>query len=516
MKLELPLIFGEGMVLQRGKEIPVWGRGLKDDTIRVTLGTEEREAVCGADGCFCVTFPPMEACARTSLSVCSEMNGERIELHDIAVGEVWLCGGQSNMEFLLKYDTEAEDYLKTDDDPDLRYFEYPHTNFRGVETLGSFAHQGVWWKWGKRPHREMFADIPYVMARILREKLGVPVGMIGCNWGGTPAAAWASMDEIRNTPEMAPILAWQEENLKKLDWRPYYEASERPEPPVSPEQQEMMDNFMKGIGLKEFMERMAANTAPPPMPVYSAYVPGPRACIRPAGLYDSMLIHIAPYAIRGAIWYQGEDDDFRGWQDFYKESMKAVIRSWRGLFGQDIPFYQVDLAPFMGRGATGAKKYPEMRQAQHDSSVEMPKAKDVCIMDLGDDINIHFRDKQKAGVRLANLALRYDYGFDVKADSPELESADRDGDSIVLRFKYAENGLVYDTALPDAEGALLVYADGTAVLPEILIKDDTLVLVSEAFIHAEKISVQYAWQNYCRSSLFDTSGLPVFPFTWEG
>ena len=131
---------------------------------------------------------------------------------------------------------------------------------------------------------------------------------------------------------------------------------------------------MMGIGLREFLEK-----GPPPMPPmdYTPYMPGPRSAVRPSGLYETMLCKTAPYAARGIIWYQGEDDDFRDWQEFYGESMKAVIRSWRTLFEEELPFYQVDLAPFMGRGATGAKKYPLMRELQHESSKEMLKAKDV-------------------------------------------------------------------------------------------------------------------------------------------
>ena len=512
MKLRLPEIFGEGMVLQRGKRIPVFGKSVKADHITAVLGDCVMETDAGDDGCFCVDFPAMEAQERTGLCVKSGITGEQIAFSDVAIGEVFLCGGQSNMEFLMKYDTGAEEEYRSPVDPDLRMFTCPQVNFDGAEALTDCSEWGFWRRWDSRGNKAMFGAIPAYMGKILRKELGVPVGMIACNWGGTPAAAWASIEEIQSTPAMKPVLDWHEEVLSALDWRPYFEASEKPVPPVPPEMKARLDRMMMGEGLKEFIEMMAKNPEPMPMPVYSAYVPGPRAAIRPAGLYDTMLKKVAPYALAGFLWYQGEDDDYRDWQEFYGESMKAVIRSWRKLWNEELPFYQVDLAPFGGRGRTAAKKYPLLRALQHQSSMEMPNAKDICIMDLGDDINIHFRDKKKAGERLARLALRYIYGKDVKADSPEFDTALREKERLVLHFADAGEGIVIDRSVGDTENALLVCADGTAVEPEILTEGAFVILSDPAFSEAKEITVSYAEQNYCRGFLFDTEGLPVFPF----
>ncbi len=512
MKLVLPQIFGEGMVFQRGKRIPVWGKSVKNDRISVKLGDTVLETECNDLGEFRVDFPPMEEAERVRFIVDSLRTYESIDFGDCAIGEVFLCGGQSNMEFLLKYDVGAEDEYKTEDDRNLRMFTCPQINFDGAENLGDFSEVGFWRSWTGRENKGQFGAIPAYMGKILRKELGVPVGMIACNWGGTPAAAWASIEEIQNTPAMKPVLDWYEKTLSDLDWRPYFEASEKPVPPVPPEMKARMDNFMMGVGLREFAEMMEKNPVPMPMPVYSPYVPGPRAAIRPAGLYDTMLKKTAPFALAGFIWYQGEDDDYRDWQEFYGESMKAVIRSWRRLFEEELPFYQVDLAPFGGRGLTAAKKYPLLRQLQHESSKEMPKAKDVCIMDLGDDINIHFRDKRKAGERLANLALRYIYGRDIKADSPEFGEALRDQDRILLHFTDAEPGLVIDRSAGDTEHALAVTADGKPVDPAVFADGEFLILSDPAFADAKEITVSYAEQNYCRGFLFDRTGLPAFPF----
>ena len=512
MKLELPQIFGEGMIFQQGKPVPVWGKSAKHDRISIRLGTQTRETDCDENGCFKTEFPPMESSEKLSFSVSSVLTGERISFSDCAVGEVFLCGGQSNMEFLLKYDVDAEKEYETEEDSLLRMFTSPQVNFEGAQTLTDCSDWGFWRRWDRKENRELFGAIPLYMAKILRKELKVPVGMIACNWGGTPAAAWASMEEIQNTPAMAPVLSWQEEILSNLDWKSYFEASEKPVPPASEAMKAQLDNMMMGIGLEEFMKMLENNPDPMPMPVYSPYVPGPRAAVRPAGLYETMLKKVAPFAISGVIWYQGEDDDFRGWAGFYDESMKAVIRSWRKLWNEELPFYQVDLAPFAGRGFTAAKEYPLIRALQHKSSVEMPNAKDICIMDLGNEINIHPRAKRKAGERLALLALRYIYGKNVKADSPEFESAVREGRKLLLHFSDADEGLVIDHSPGDTEHSLKVMADGREVFPELSVSGNRLILSEEAFKTADSITVSYAEQNYCRGFLFDVHGLPVFPF----
>lgn len=509
MKLQPALIFGEHMVLQRSEAIPVWGRSVRDDHITVTLNGVTAAAVAEA-GKWSVVFPAMEAVERTDMTITSCATGESIHFSDVAIGEVWLAGGQSNMEFFLKYDELAEEMYQDDADHYLRYFRYPTANFTGCVEKDAYPDDGFWRTWEDRQNRGMFSGPSAYMGRKLRKVLGVPVGFVGVNWGGTPAAAWTDIDSIRAVPALRPVLNWYEGTVKELDLLKYYRASDRPAEEPTPEETAQKDRFMMGIGLEEFF-----TNPPPPLPVmdYTPYMPGPRGAIRPAGLYDSMLTRVAPYAIRGAVWYQGEDDDFRGWSGFYDESMKALIKSWRNLWGKEFPFFQVELAPFCGRGVTGAKEYYTMREKMRAVADALPGVHNVCIMDAGDEYNIHVRKKKPVGERLALLALKYAYGqSSLLADSPRLASAERQGESIFLHFSDVGDGLCLKGEL---KPVLQVWADGEAVNWQAQVEGDTLTLTAQAFRSAGCVRVDFLRFNYCVAPLFNSEGLPAFSFHVE-
>ena len=509
MKLQPALIFGEHMVLQRSVPIPGWGHSVRNDTVTVTLGGHSAQSGT-VNGMWNVTMPPMGACGQTVMVISSEKTGERIEFHDVAVGEVWLAGGQSNMEFLLKYDEEAETMFAEDEDPDLRYFRYPTANFTGCLEKDAYPEDGFWRRWTDRENKGMFSGPSAYMGRMLRKVLGVPVAFIGVNWGGTPAAAWTDPESLKANPALKPVLDWYEEELGKIDLLKYYSASDLPVPEQDERMRAMMDRFMMGIGLREFLEK-----GPPPMPKvdYTPYMPGPRSAVRPSGLYETMLRKVAPYAVRGIIWYQGEDDDFRGWAGFYDESMKALIQSWRNLWNTCLPFLQVELAPFCGMGMTAAKQYFLMRENMRRAADALPDVHNVCIMDAGDEINIHVRKKRPVGERLALLARKYVYGeTDLLADSPRARELQRVGNLLRIRFSDAGDGLFIRGEI---KPLLHVLADENEIEYSCSTEGSCLMINADCAA-ASSVRVEYMQVNYCEAPLFSSAGLPAFPFVLEG
>ena len=326
MKLQPALIFGEGMVLQRDKEINIWGTAINNDTVTVRLN-DQLVSTTAEKGNWSVTLKPEKACNKTSLEITSEKSNEKIVFNDVAIGEVWLAGGQSNMEFIMKYDIDYPETKNSPDDDLLRCFTYPQTGFKGFLEINNLPDQGFWRKWIKEEDRRYFSAVATYMGMVLREKLGVPVGIISCNWGGTPVAAWTSMEDLQKQEELKPILDWHKEACDKTDWPKYIKASEVKTSDPSPEQEAFSEKFMMGEFGKEFFENFDPSTLP--VLDYAPYSPGPRSVVRPAGLYENMLCNVAPYAIRGFIWYQGEDDDARDWVDFYDVSMITMINCWR-------------------------------------------------------------------------------------------------------------------------------------------------------------------------------------------
>ena len=421
MKLQPAMIFGEHMVLQRGKQIRVWGRSCDEDRVTVKLHEQVKTVYCRA-GEWCAVFEPEEANEKTSLEISSSLTGERICFEDVAIGEVWRGGGQSNMEFLMKYDYDFEETRRGRRDPLLRQFTYPQAAYAGFLELDPCKDTGFWRVWDREEDRKFFSAVPAYMGMILREKLDVPVGIISCNWGGSPASAWTPKEVLEADPVFEPILSFHEKAAAEIDYPKYYQASDVRQPLPTSEQIAFNDRFMMGEDMSEFFK----NFDPSKLPKmdFGPFMPGPRSTIRPGGLYENMLCKVAPYALRGFLWYQGEDDDARDWVDFYDSSMVALINSWRKLWKEELPFYQIELAPFRGVGMTAAKRYHIMRQKQAHAAELLKGVYDVCILDAGEEFNIHPRHKKMVGERLAHIVLKHSYGDDsLTADALPIASA---------------------------------------------------------------------------------------------
>lgn len=510
MKLQLALVFGEHMILQQGVSIPVWGRSANNDEICVEL-SGVRETAIAENGEWFMKLPAMEACRKTSMSVTSKLTGEKIVFEDVAIGEVWLAGGQSNMEFIMKYDVDAPETLHGEDDEDLRYFCFPHAPFLGYLEKETCPDQGFWRKWKGEENKKFFSAVGTYMGMILRKKLDVPVGIIACNWGGTPASAWTSMEDLKGNEKLKAVLEEYEKNCSLIDFRKYYESSELPVPLPSPQQLDFEDRFMMGEDMTEFFKNFE-NMPMPDISVWSTYPIAPRSATRPAGLYEMMLKRVHPYAIKGFIWYQGEDDDARGWYDFYDESMVTMIKCWRKLWGEDLPFYQVELAPFEGVGITGAKAYDVMRHKQAKAAESLEDVYDVCILDAGERFNIHPRHKKLVGERLGRIVMKHSYGDEsLTADCPIFEKAERNGDEIVIAINNAAEGLCAKGELKDV---LLLKTDDTSLDYEYELDKERLILRGQ-FKDLEKISVEYCEMNYCVAVLYNSEGNPLFGFRCE-
>ena len=503
MKLKPAIVFGENMVLQRNKPIVIWGECAGGDFITVTLGSAS--ASCESSrGKWRVTLPPQDACEVVELSISSASTGERVIFSNVAIGEVWLAGGQSNMEFLYKYDVEAADIIPTANDPMLRFFDMPEVTYPGHYDLGYFEHYGFWREW--RPEdAPWFSAVGYYFARKLREKLGVPVGILGCNYGGTVSSAWTDLETLKATPELSPVLEAYEKGFAELDMKEYeraVEANTLRDPEIM---QPMLDKLMMGEK-PEFPPMNRDKNAPKPIFAYM----GPKSQNSPAVLYENMLKAVMPYTIRGFIWYQGESDEDHGWASFYDKSISAMIGSWRKGWGEELPFLQVMLAPFDGWGMAKAKEYPLLRKMQHKVCGELPQVYCVCIMDAGDAENIHPRRKRPAGERLALIAKKYVYGeTDIEALSPDAESAVFDGGKVVITMKNTAGGLVADGPVK----TLRAFVDGNEVEATGIAQGDKIIVESSAFASASEVEIRFAEENYCEPNLTGGTGLPAYPFT---
>lgn len=506
MKLKPAIVFGENMVLQRSKPINVWGVCAGGDIVDVKLG--DNVATCESNrGKWSVTLPAMEACEKIEMTISARNTGEKIVFSNVAIGEVWLAGGQSNMEFLFKYDVNAADLIPTANDPLLRFFDMPEVTYAGHYDLGYFENYGFWREW--RPQdAQWFSAVGYYFARKLREQFNVPVAILGCNYGGTVSSAWTDMETLKNNPDLQPVLDFFNDAYAKVDVREYEEAimaNTLRDPEIM---QPMLDKLMMGEK-PEFPANFMKRDPNAPKPIF--FYNGPKSQNAPSCLYNNMLKAVMPYSIRGFIWYQGESDEDHGWASFYDKSIAAMIDCWRkGWGGEELPFLQVMLAPFDGWGTAKAKEYPLLRKMQLKACEDNANVYCACIMDAGDAENIHPRRKQPAGERLALLAKKYVYGIEgIEADSASPIGAEFADGKVVVTLKNVAGGLVADGNVKTVRA----FVDGAEVECTAVAEGDKVIVDSAAFADAKTAEIRFAEENYCEPNLVGGTGLPVFPFT---
>lgn len=429
-------LFTDHAVLQRDRDVPVWGTARPGEAITVTFADHEAKTTAGNDGRWMVKLPPMKASAEgRTLIIAGDYT---IQIKDVLVGEVWLASGQSNMQWSVKDSTHPQETISGATDANLRLYTVPR---RGAEAPESDP-QGNWDPCSPDVIPG-FSAVAYAFAKDLRKALDVPVGIISTNYGGTPAEAWTSRAKLESSDEMKPLLE------------------------------------IKGKGPST-----------------------------PTVLYNAMIAPLVPYAIRGAIWYQGESN--AGNAKLYRTLFPAMIADWRQAFGQgDFPFLFVQLAPFMAKTDEPVQSgWAELREAQLLTLTASPNTGMAVITDLGDEKDIHPKQKQPVGARLARAARKLAYGEDLVFSGPAFKGMKVEGDKAVLSFDHTGGGLVAKDG--PLTGFAIAGPDGKFVKAQAEIRGATVVVSSPEV--KEPKAVRYGWANFPVVNLTNQEGLPASPF----
>jgi sialate O-acetylesterase len=443
-------LFTDHAVLQQGKVVPVWGRADPGEHVSVTFAGQKVGATADADGRWIVLLTALGPSA-TGAELVAAGPHNRVARRDILVGEVWLCSGQSNMEFTVDDPKRpafqlqnARQEVAAADFPLIRQFAVG----RQVANFPAEDAGGAWTPCGPATVGA-FTAVGYFFARDLQQRLGVPVGLIDSTWGGTPIEAWLSPWGLAGNPAFAV-------------------ARER---------------WTRGS------------------PVYLS-----RPSWEPAGLFNAMINPLAPYALRGVIWYQGESNANRAAE--YHPLFAALITAWRAHFGQgDLPFYWVQLANYQDPHDPSGVTWAYLREGQAQA-LDLPATGMAVTIDIGDPKNIHPHNKQEVGRRLALLAKARTYGITGDFSGPAFLAAERAGAAMRVSFRYAEGGLTAaDKPLQSFEvaGADHKFHPATAV-----IAGETVLVQSPAV--PSPVAVRYAWSNNPEANLYNGAGLPAAPF----
>ena len=497
MGFSIAAVFSSNMVLQKGKNIAVWGEG--DDGAKVTAdinGASAEAYVRG--GKWQLTLPPMEYGGPYEMTV--SCGGEEKKFTNVMVGEVWLCGGQSNMELELQNCKGGEDVLKElTPDCNVRFY---YTNKRSMidDEMLEAERNSCWAEAGSESSRAWSA-VGFFFARKLARELGVTVGLIGCNWGGTSASAWMDRASIENCKE---TLSYIEDYDKGIEGK----STEQQIAEYDAYRREMDDwNERAQVVYKDDphadWDKVQKVIGPNPYP-------GPINCkneYRPCGLYETMLMRVCPYTIKGFLYYQGESDDHK--PNSYYKLFSNLIALWRERWGDDeLPFIITQLPMFRYAHDEDFKHWCVIREAQMRAYKTIKNTGIAVITDCGEFDNIHPVDKVPVGERLCLQAEKLFYGMDVAAFGPIFRDAVRKGGGLELSFDHAEGG--FEVKTESIEGFELAGEDGIFKPAEANIIGERIFVSSSEVEKPEY--VRYDWSNYIIPSVYGRSGIPMAPF----
>jgi sialate O-acetylesterase len=443
-------LFASGMVLQQEMKCPVWGTAGPGEEVRVSLKGDgdavEQKTTADKDGKWRMDLPAAKAGGPFTLSIEGK---NKITLKDVFVGDVWVCSGQSNMEWPVAASANRDNTIKNSTNPKIRLFtvnskvaDHPLDT---VDVLPA-GQKGVWLECNPGTVAGLSA-VGYHFGKHLQEKLNVPIGLIHSSLGGTIAEAWTPKEALAADSTLAHLV--------------------------------------------------------------------PKGAIQPGNpnqgtvLWNAKIAPLVPFAIKGAIWYQGESNAGRAYQ--YRTLFPTMIKAWREQWKQgDFPFLFVQLAPFMKQERRpGDSVWAELRDAQLYTSLTVPNTAMAVITDVGDNEDIHPKDKATVGERLALAARALGHNDKIEYSGPVYKGMSIDGHRVVLTFTHVGKGLD-DSAGNALMGFTIAGEDGKFYKAHAEIQNDKVIVWSDKV--TKPVGVRYGWANYPMVDLWNKDGLPASPF----
>jgi sialate O-acetylesterase len=445
-------LFSDHAVLQRDAELKVWGTADPGEKVTVTLAGGDgpaavAEAAADDTGAWAVTLPKQPAGTGRTLTLKGK---NAVTLSDVAVGDVWVCSGQSNMEWRFAQLRGGKELAAKAATPGVKLFTVPR--HAAAEPQAGFKKGQDWearWLESTPETVYTFSAVAAYFGRDVQKAVNVPVGLIHTSWGGTPAEAWTSREALAAADELKHYVGRREQ--------------------------------MVAAGGRQGLN---PNT--------------------PASLYNGMIHPLLPFAVKGAIWYQGESNAGRAAE--YRTLFTTMIADWRKLWRAELPFLCVQLAPYHAGDADGVS-WAELREAQFLATRKLPAVGIAVITDVGELFDIHPQQKEPVGQRLALAARGIAYGQRVEYRGPEYKGLTVEGDKAVLAFDFA-GGL---TAKGGVLNGFEVCGEDREFYPaKAAVKGDAVVVSSPKV--SKPVAVRYGWSNFPVCNLFNKAGLPASPF----
>ncbi len=489
-ELRLPGFFGDHMVFQRQAPIPVWGWSDPETAVVVQLGSDTSKAVtitADKTGRWKAALPAQEANAE-GLILTVTSAGKTITVNDVLVGEVWLCSGQSNMEWAVSASLNAPDEIAKADFPAIRQMKIEHLTAampqEDVKTV---------WQICSPASAGAFTAAGYFMARELHRELGVPIGLLNISWGGTRIEPWTPLEGFAGVPALAST---HEQVSRTRPGNELYRAG----------LQAHLDEVAKWMEAAK--AALKSRTMAPASPAFPAALAPLTANTAPTTLFNAMMNPVVGYGMRGAIWYQGESNHSEGMA--YLDKKKALVAGWRQLWGiGDFPFYFVQIAPYH-YGEEDPAILARFWEAQ-TACLEIPNTGMVVTSDIGNVTNIHPANKQEVGRRLSLLALKNTYGKkEVVATGPVFAELSVKENTLRVRFDEVAGGLKSREGKPLSHFELIGEQAEFVPAEAVIEGTDTVVLSAPGV--KTPAAMRFAWHKLAEPNLANGSGLPSSAF----
>ncbi len=476
--VKLPALISDNMVLMQDTPANVWGWADPQEAVTVKFGEQSAQAVAGADGRWSAKLDGLKPTTTGEMTVAGK---NMVTIKNVAVGEVWVGSGQSNMEMAVGGVQNAKEEIESANFPAIRMFNVQRTAKSEPQTEVAGK-----WQVCTPQNTPGFSAVAYFFGRHLHQTLGVPIGLIHSSWGGTPAEFWTPTPVLAADPDFSGIMkSWQQtkegypaakakfdEALAKWDAAAEQAKSEGKPAPSRPQPPRGGDDF------------------------------GSPGC-----LYNAMIAPLLPYTIRGVIWYQGESNASAA--ELYQKLFPTLIVSWREKWGLgEMPFLFVQLANFKARSETPSdSQWAHLREAQ-TMTLQLAHTGMAVAIDIGDADDIHPKIKQDVGKRLALQALATVYYQDAEFSGPLYSSAQEEEGKIRLSFRHADGLKAADGG--KLRGFAIAGEDRKFVWADAEIQGDHIVVQSAQV--PKPAAVRYAWADNPECNLVNTTGLPASPF----
>lgn len=493
--VELPSIFSDHAVFQAETAVPIWGWASPGETVKVVVAPENafkdlkatklvQTTKADANGKWMVRVGPFRAGTKIAGVVVTGKN--KVQFTDVLVGEVWLCSGQSNMAWTVARSDDFDKEKANANYPEIRMFKVANN----PQTTPQEKVKGQWLVCSPETVGG-FSATAYFFGRKLHKDLKVPVGLINSSVGGTAIESWTSMPVQKSNKDLQPVLSVWDEKAKDFDLEKATKVYEK-----------RLAQWKKAAKAAKDAGKKVPRR--PQAPVH------PRTDRNhPSNLFNGMIAPLVPYAVRGAIWYQGENNANRDLSHLYGKQLATMIEDWRERWNApEMSFYWVQLPNFKKRVDAPIQEsgWANVREGMRQT-LSIPHTGMAVTIDIGNPSDIHPANKQDYGLRLAKVALANTYNKDIAAGGPSPKTQQFKSGKIVITFDHAK-GLSLRKA--PTTGFAVAGKDGTWHHAQAMVKGDQVVLWSEEVM--QPVEVRYLWADNPEATLYNSAGLPASPF----